>query len=191
MTALLRAYARLAAALTRAGLVLVPTLARLAFAGVLLVYYWRSASTKLGEGLLGIFHPSVGAYAQIFPRQMEAVTYDIDKLTLYHWAVVEGGMLAEFLLPTLIVLGLLTRPAALAMIGFVALQTGTDLVAFGVAPGTWFDGETAGVLDQRGFWIFTLVSLVCLGGGPLSLDRILGASFNRATGHAAPAPIRP
>ena len=30
-----------------------PTLARLVFAGVLLVYFWNSARTKLGDGPLG------------------------------------------------------------------------------------------------------------------------------------------
>ena len=56
------------------------TLGRFAFAAVLLVYYWNSAALKLGDGLFGILSPSVGAYAQIFPRTMEAVSYNIDAL---------------------------------------------------------------------------------------------------------------
>ena len=189
MTALLKLYDRLAASLAAGAPAIIPSLARLAFAGALLTYYWRSALTKLGDGPLGFLHPSTGAYAQIFPRQMEAVTYDIDKLTLYHWAVVEAGMLAEFLLPALIVLGLFTRPAALAMIGFLALQTATDVVAFQAPFGHWFDGETAGLIDQRGFWLLTLISLVLLGGGPLSVDRLL-QKFSRAMPSAVPAASR-
>ena len=46
---------------------LIPTLARIVFAGVLLVYYWNSAATKVGDGIFGIIFPSVGAYAQILP----------------------------------------------------------------------------------------------------------------------------
>ena len=48
-----------------------PTLARIVFAGVLLIYYWNSAKTKIGANLLT---PSTGAYAQIFPKKFEAAT---------------------------------------------------------------------------------------------------------------------
>ena len=48
---------------------LFPLLARFLFAAVLFMYFWNSGLTKLGDGLFGIFQPSVGAYAQIFsPR---------------------------------------------------------------------------------------------------------------------------
>ena len=189
MQRLVEAYDTAIARVERAGDAALPLLARFVFAATLLVYFWTSALTKLGDGALGFLRPSVGAHAQIFPRQMEAVTYDIDKLTLYHWAVVEAGMLAEFLLPALIVLGLFTRPAALAMIGFLALQTATDVVAFQAPFGHWFDGETAGLIDQRGFWLLTLISLVLLGGGPLSVDRLL-QKFSRAMPSAVPAASR-
>ena len=36
---------------------LLPTLARLVFAAVLLGYFWASGLTKLGDGLTGIFQP--------------------------------------------------------------------------------------------------------------------------------------
>jgi putative oxidoreductase len=54
---------------------LLPLLARLVFAAVLLLFFWRSAMTKLGGGLAGLFQPSDGAYVQIFPRAMEAAGY--------------------------------------------------------------------------------------------------------------------
>ena len=43
------------------------TLARLVFLATLAVFFWTSATTKLGEGVLGFVSPSTGAYAQILP----------------------------------------------------------------------------------------------------------------------------
>jgi putative oxidoreductase len=154
-----------------------PSLARLVFAGVLLGYYWASALTKMGDGLLGLFRPSLGAYAQIFPRQMEAVGYDLSQMTIFHWLVVEAGMLAEFILPALIVIGLFSRLASLGMIGFILVQSLTDIVGHQVdvaTRGAWFDPiPDALVVDQRAFWILTLLIVVFLGAGPLSADRLL------------------
>lgn len=158
---------------------LLSTLARFVFAATLLLYFWVSGLTKLGDGILGVFQPSVGGYAQIFPKAMEAVTYDITQLTMFHWAVVVSGTLAEFILPALIVIGLLTRLAALGMIGFVVVQSLTDLIGHGgfehlETYGAWFDRfPDSAIMDQRAFWIFILVVLVVKGAGPLSLDRAL------------------
>lgn len=179
MTALLSAYDRLVAGLDRAAPVLLPSLARFVFAATLLVYFWTSALTKLGDGLLGIVQPSLGAYAQIFPKAMEAAGFDPGQLGLFHWAVVVAGTLAEFILPLLIVVGLFTRLAALGMIGFVTVQSLTDLYGHGGIThegtlGAWFDGAPdALILDQRVFWVFVLTYLVLRGAGPLSLDRVL------------------
>jgi len=155
---------------------LVPTLARLVFAGVLLIYFWNSAMTKLGTGISGIFTPSDGAYAQIFPRALEAAGYDSSQLGAFHWLVATAGTWAEFLLPLLIVLGLLTRIAALGMIGFVVMQSLTDIVGHGAdgdTIGGWFDRfSDAHIVDQRAFWVFLLIVLVVRGAGPLSLDRL-------------------
>ncbi len=159
---------------------LLTTLARLVFAGTLLMYFWASGLTKLGDGVFGLFKPSVGAYAQVFPRAMEAVVYDTSQLTMYHWAVVVAGTWAEFILPALIVLGLLTRFAALGMIGFVVVQSVTDLVGHGgleqpATLGAWFDRiPDSAILDQRAFWIYLLIVLVVKGAGPLSVDRMIG-----------------
>lgn len=155
---------------------LVPTLARLVFASVLLSYFWASGLTKLGDGFLGLFQPSVGAYAQIFPRVMESVVYDTSQLSIFHWAVVIAGTWAEFILPALVVVGLLTRYAALGMIGFITVQTLTDLFGHGAIEhqstiGKLFDRlPDAVILDQRLLWVFVLLVLVIKGGGLLSLD---------------------
>ena len=176
--ALTRLHDRAFAPLTRAQWLL-PSLARLVFAGVLLAYFWASGLTKLGPGLLGLIQPSVGAYAQIFPRAIEAAGYDITQLTLWHRLVVLAGTWAEFLLPMMIVLGLMTRLAALGMIGFILVQTATDLIGHGAWAqpdtfGAWFDRvPDSPIMDQRALWVMLLMVLVIKGAGPLSLDRAL------------------
>nr|WP_290428624.1 DoxX family membrane protein [Defluviimonas salinarum] len=154
-----------------------PTLARFVFAGVLLIYYWNSARTKFGEGITGLFRPSDGAYIQIFPKAVEAAGYDFSQLGPFHWAVTLAGTWAELLLPLLIVLGLLTRLASLGMIGFVLVQSLTDILGHGVGGddlGRWFDATPGAlILDQRALWIMLLLPLVLMGAGPLSLDRLL------------------
>lgn len=175
MTALTSAYTAMAARLERADWLL-PTLARLVFAGVLLIYFLNSGMTKLGDGLAGLWTPSVGAYAQIFPKAIEAAGYDTEALSLWHKLVVLGGTWAEFILPVLIVVGLLTRLAALGMIGFVVVQSVTDVYGHGAtdAIGAWFDRfADAAIMDQRALWVLMLLILVFKGAGPLSIDRAL------------------
>lgn len=158
---------------------LVPTLARFLFAAILLMYFWVSGLTKLGGGFVGIFSPSTGAYAQIFPRVMETVGYDTDQLALWQKFIVLTGTWAEFVLPLLIVIGLLTRLAALGMIGFLVLQTLTDLYGHGAwgdskVLGAWFDRFADGmIMDQRALWVFLLLVIVIKGAGPISFDRAL------------------
>lgn len=175
MTSLFSIYQSLAARLERADW-LITTLARLLFAAILLVYYLNSGMTKIGDGLSGLWSPSVGAYAQIFPRALEAAGYDTDALSLFQHLVVLAGTWAEFILPVLIVIGLLTRLAALGMIGFVVLQSLTDVYGLGLGDevGAWFDRfPDAIILDQRAMWIFLLILLVIKGAGPLSFDRAI------------------
>jgi len=178
MTAILALYTTATQKLEQADWLL-PTLARLLFAAILLMYFWLSGLTKLGDGLFGIFSPSSGAYVQIFPRMMEAVGYDTDQFGIISKLFVLAGTWAEFILPALIVLGLFTRLAALGMIGFVALQSLTDLYGHGgwndpKVLGAWFDKVPDSIImDQRAFWIFALLVLVIKGAGPLSFDRAL------------------
>jgi putative oxidoreductase len=162
----------------RAGNWLLPLAARFVFAAVLLMYYWNSGLTKLGDGIFGLFSPSIGAYSQIFPKQLEAVGYDTSQLGAFHWLVVVAGTWAEFILPLLLVIGLATRLAALGMIGFVVMQSLTDVYGHGVSDlktlGAWFDRFPDGViLDQRLFWVFILSVLIIKGAGALSVDALL------------------
>ena len=170
-------FAPITQPLHRAGDQILPLLARFVFAAVLLIYYWNSGLTKMGDGFLGLFSPSVGGYAQIWPKAMEAVGYDVSQMSIFHWAVVVAGTIAEFVLPLLIVVGLLTRLAALGMIGFIVVQSLTDLYGHGgiehaATVGAWFDRMSdAAILDQRAFWVLCLLVLVFKGAGSLSLDR--------------------
>ncbi|MEL6463966.1 MAG: DoxX family protein [Pseudomonadota bacterium] len=178
MNALSRVHAAAFDPLDRADWLL-PTLARFLFAAVLAAYFWVSGMTKLGDGIFGIFQPSLGAYAQIFPKQMEAVGYDVTQLTFYHWAVVTAGTVAEFVLPLLIIIGLFTRLASIGMIGFIVVQSLTDLNGHdkwgdGLVLGAWFDAPSNSlIMDQRALWVFLLLLLVFKGAGPLSFDRAL------------------
>lgn len=161
---------------------MLPFLARFTFAATLAVYFFKSGLTKLGDGVFGIFQPSLGAYAQIFPRAMEAAGYDVSQLGLFHWAVVTAGTVAEFILPLLIILGFFARFAALGMVGFIIVQSLTDLIGHNkwddpLVLGAWFDGAPDGIiLDQRVFWLLALLIIVFKGAGWLSLDRFFSKS---------------
>lgn len=166
------------ARLDTAGDAVLPSLARATFAASLAGYFWASAMTKIGDGP---FSPSLGAYAQIFPRAMEAVSYDASQLGLWHRLVVLAGTYAEFILPALILVGLLTRLAALGMIGFIVVQSLTDIIghnADATAIGAWFDRiPDSAILDQRLFWVLLLAVLIFKGAGPISLDRIVASKM--------------
>lgn len=152
---------------------IMPSLARLVFAAVLLGYFWASALTKFD----GVLTPTAGAFAQVFPRAFEAAGYDASQMGLFAWLVVLFGGWAELVLPLLLTLGLFTRLAALGMIGFVLVQSLTDIHGHLAGPatvGAWFDsGSDALILDQRALWLVLLVVLVVKGAGPLSLDKLL------------------
>lgn len=169
MTGLITLHNGIFDKLDRHAALIVPTLARLVFAAVLLVYYWNSAQLKIDGS---IFSPSAGAFGQMFPKAAEAVLYDVTQLTLFQRLVIFAGTVAEFVLPALIVLGLLTRLGAIAMIGFVAVQTIVDVTGHGVTLGALFN-NAPDLIDQRTLIVFLLLVMVIKGAGPLSLDRLL------------------
>ena len=75
-----------------------------------------------------------------------------------HLAAV-GATLAEHLLPVLLLLGLMTRGAALGLLGM------TITIQVFVYPGAW---------ATHGLWAACLLALVARGPGALSLDALLG-----------------
>jgi putative oxidoreductase len=147
---------------------LVPTLARLTFLAVLFFYFWNSAMLKIDGS---IFSPSAGAFGQIFPKAAEAVVWDVSQMSVFQRLVIFAGTVAEFVLPILILLGLLTRLAAIGMIGFIAVQTIVDVTGHGVVLGSLFDSAQA-LIDQRMMWVFLFVVMVLKGAGPVSLDAL-------------------
>lgn len=156
--------------------------ARLVFSSVTMVFFLNSAKTKVGSGFPDILIPGVGAYAQIVPPVAEAAGYNPDNIALFWKLVVLAGTYAEVLLPILLLLGLFTRLASLAMIGFVAVMSIVDVWFHhldAASIGAMFDRlPTALILDQRLLWIFPLVYLVIKGAGKISLDGVLAARAN-------------
>ena len=63
------------------------------------------------------------------------------------------------------------------MIGFIVVQSLTDLYGHGLAGdakfiGSWFNRTPdAMLMDQRLLWVFPLIVLVIKGAGALSIDR--------------------
>lgn len=151
-----------------------PTLARFAFAAVLLMYFWKSAKTKLGDGIGGLFNLDPNGYVQIFPKKLEALGYDPAGLNIVYKFIAVIGTWSEFILPALIILGLFTRLAALGMIGFIAVQTLVDVTGHGAKIGQWFNNSSGELIaDQRLLWFVLFAIMIIKGAGPFSLDRIL------------------
>lgn len=164
----------LVAALDRQRGTVLPLVARAVFALTLFAFFWKSAKTKLGEGILGFLSPSAGAYAQIFPAKFEAAGYDTAAMSIIDWAVVMAGTYGEFILPVLIVIGLATRLAALGMIVFIVVMSVVDVTGHGVVMGSLLDGNPMSLIpDQRLYWMIPLLILVFTGGGPVSADRFV------------------
>ena len=145
---------------------------RLVFASVLLRFFWSSALTKIdGFGL------SLNAYAQIFPRKMEALGYDPSQLAAPYHFIAAFGTIAEFVLPLFILIGLFTRLSSLAMIGFIGVMTLTDIYGHGLTAETIggffnrFQDEV--IADQRLLWVWMLIVLGVIGGGKVAVDRLL------------------
>lgn len=159
-------------------------LARFVFAATLALYFLNSAQTKVGEGVLGFFTVSGSAYYQIALPAVEAAGFDPAQVPFIPWGlVVHLGTYSEFVLPLLLVLGILTRLSALAMIGFITVQTVVDIVVHQVGSetiGAWFDRfPDSAILDQRLLWIFPLFILVIYGPGRISVDYLVGRTLSK------------
>lgn len=157
-----------------------PTLARFSFAAVLLMYFWKSAKTKLGDGIGGLFSLDPNGYVQIFPQKLEELGYDPSGLNIVYKLIAILGTWAEFILPALILIGLFTRLAALGMIGFVAVQTFVDVTGHGAKIGQWFNNASGELIaDQRLLWFVIFAIMIIKGAGPFSVDRLLKRSYSK------------
>jgi len=152
--------------------------ARLVFLAVFFFHYINSFFTKVGEGIGGFFQIQDGAYFQIVPGAMDAAGYDVANVSFLASIMVFFGTYMELILPVLIIIGLLTRAAALGMIGFISVQTFVDIYFHGADEktiGALFDRFPESVIsDQRTLWIFVMLVLVIKGAGYLSLDHLFG-----------------
>lgn len=155
-------------------------LARLVFLAVLLPYYINSALTKFD----GPFSIADSAYYQIALPAVDAAGGDVSAVSVFPWGLmVLFGSYGEIILPLLLVAGLSTRIAALGMIGFIIVQTLTDVLVHNVDAttiGAFFDRfPDSVILDQRLLWIFPLIYLVVKGAGLFSLDKLLCTVWTR------------
>jgi len=156
--------------------------ARFGFTSVLALYYLNSGWQKLGDGPLGLFNPSLGAYASILPPIMDRYGGDVAAIPLFPWQIIVYlGTWAELALPVLIVIGLFSRIAALGMIAFVIVQSYVDIAFHGLEGrfvGAMFDRfPDAIIYDQRLMWVLLLALIVVNGPGKLSLDHVLGRRY--------------
>jgi len=122
---------------------LIALAARLALAGI----FWMSGRTKV-DGWLDV---SAGTYALFADEYRVPLLPPELAAQLATWA--------EHLFPVLLVLGLLTRASALALLGMTAV------IQFFVYPDAW---------PTHLSWAGLLALLLARGGGSLSLDRLLG-----------------
>lgn len=156
--------------------------ARFVFASTLYLYYLNSAKTKVGDGLLGFFQVTDGAYIQIAGPAFEAAGYEQSAMPLPAHIMVIMGTYGEFIMPILVILGLFSRIGAVGMIAFIFVQTYVDTSVHGVELGSLFNGQPADILDQRLFWILPLLYVALKGAGAISLDNVLSRWWTRRTG---------
>ncbi len=154
--------------------------ARLVFLAVLVPYYLNSALTKFD----GPFSIADSAYYQIALPAVDAAGGDVSAVSFFPWGLmVSLGSYGEIIFPLLLVAGLFTRIAALGMIGFIIVQSLTDILVHNVDAttiGALFDRfPDSVILDQRLLWIFPLVYLAVKGAGLFSLDKLLCTIWTR------------
>lgn len=119
---------------------------RVVLAGI----FWRSGQTKIAEGTW--FTISDSAYA-LFETEYNGVPLPS------HLAAVTATV-SEHLFPILLVFGLLTRFAALGLLGM------TLVIQIFVYPDAWW--------TEHSLWIAMQLALIIRGAGMISLDAILG-----------------
>lgn len=154
-------------------------LARFVFAGVLFMYFFNSALTKVGDGITGFFQVDPAAYFQMLPHVVEQFNYDPSQVPFIPYGlIVYMGTYGEFILPVLVVIGLFTRISAIGMMIFVAVMTYVDIAFHQVDDktiGALFDRfQDSAISDQRLLWLFPLIYLVVKGPGLISVDALLG-----------------
>jgi len=158
-------------------------LARQTFAAVWGPYFLISAASKIGGSDLSIGPDvagtflSFGAFYELAPGALAAAGNDPAGLSLALLLGLQATVLAEAVLPVLLVLGLATSIAAFGMIGLIAMTAMIDIFARNAPPeviGALFDASPYDpVSDLRLLWITVLAVPAVLGGGRISLDALI------------------
>ncbi len=125
---------------------------RIAFAGI----FWRSGQAKLEEG--SWTRISEGTYG-LFESDYSGVPLPP------HFAAV-SATLAEHIFPLLLVLGLASRPAALALLGM------TLVIQIFVYPEAWW--------QVHSIWVALALVIIVRGPGLFSLDALIGRAAKTA-----------
>ena len=120
---------------------------RVVLAGI----FWRSGQTKVAEGSWFTISDTTW---ELFRTEYSGVPLPADLA-----AVLATG--AEHLFPILLVLGLFTRGAALALLGM------TLVIQIFVYPDAWW--------TEHSLWTALALVLIVRGGGRLSIDKMLTA----------------
>lgn len=159
------------------------TLARLAFAAVLLPYFLTSAATELGGTpySVGPTMPgtllSLGAFYHLAPSMVTDIGSGTYNVPILGSMFLHLMVFSEAVLPVLLVAGLATRTAAAGLVILIAVTTLIDIFAHDVPPeiiGTWFDANPFDeIADLRLLWGMLIAISLTLGGGPLSMDCLI------------------
>ena len=151
--------------------------ARFAIFSVVGLYYMGSAWGSLNGSLLNLFSIDDGAYVAMLPSVMERYEYDASAMPFVYDVFVWAGVLAELLLPLLILVGLFTRIAVVGLIVVVAVQSYVDVALHGLddaSVGAAFDAVPGAIIwDQRLLWVALLAILALRGPGLISVDALL------------------
>lgn len=171
---------------------LLATLARAAFAAVLLPFFLVSAASKLGGTPYSVGPDvpgtllSLGAFHRLVPWTIDAATGMPLAGPLLSLGL-QALVLAELVLPVLLVAGLFTRTAGGGLIAVVVGTALVDILAHGAPPdaaGALFDANPfGGIIDAAVLWVALLAIPLVLGAGPFSL----GAAWRRLRRREDPA----
>lgn len=148
MRVLLNSYDRLVVFVSHARFEsLVLLLTRVVLAGV----FWRSGRTKVDEGTWFSISENTRF---LFAEEYKGVPLPSDLAAVLATA-------SEHLFPALLVIGLLTRVSALALLGM------TMVIQIFVYPEAWW--------QVHSLWVAMALVLIARGAGAISLDRLLAA----------------
>lgn len=167
------------------GIAILCTSSRLVFAAVLLPWFLIGGASKLGGFDLSVgpttegLPLALGAYYTYAPGSVGALSAGLPVIEPLTQAYVGAMVLAELVLPVLIVLGLRAWPAVVLL---ALHQTILALVQPAGTAGALFDASPFDLFpDQLLLWFMLIAPVAFFGAGPLSMDAVL-ARWRRRRG---------